>query len=242
MSLPTPQDFEKAKTTVFRYHYAIDLETGKPVKFPAHDGTFIDWEHYDRLESEKSLLEKRVRELEAEIKSRIEQHDFQLEARENMIGFKNDRIKALEAENDEINAKLQQPCDSCKTIIDSIVEDNNKFVELESDNSRLKAENERLKESYMKDGLKLIGEKKNLESRLAEAVRVLDNLVNDENTIKEAVKFLQSPTNSKALEIARDAVIESVRQFKNDGTWGRVDSLFGALEALDALTSEEGKV
>lgn len=180
----------------------------------------------ERLESEKSLLEKRVRELETEDPWKH-------------VKLFSDRIEALETENERLKAgvdRVKAHCDSP-----------GKFINRQD---------------------KQIAE---LESRLAEAVRIMRETLNsfcecldgsgkvetsDEfgNTeiyrcpCSKARDFLNSPTTSKALEIARarDAVIEATKNHRCSCYVGEItgtrQKVVNTLEALDALTSEEGKV
>lgn len=180
-------------------------------------------------------LEDRVRLAEAEIKSRIEQHDFQLEARENMIAFNNDRLKALEAENE--NAKFS--FDALVKKYEAILYENSKMMLTYNDEckkyeaavARLKEEVERLKlavNSWMSSSARWCEKNDVSEARLAESVRVLmiakeeleDRRMgtddegedyNDEPVIalyNEITAFLSSPTNSEAQDRQRAKELE----------------------------------
>lgn len=301
MISPTPQDFEKARRSLEvlctdrechpnsgRFYDKAQLEIAfaraladERERVETGSGIFCPCiKKIESLQSEKSLLEKRVAELELHGQHSVT--ESAIKDRRNAV----DRIKALEAElsNRKKNQELvEADNDKLKRAME-ITSNTDEVEKLQAENERLKAEVvSRTKEIEL---LEKIGRYQphvveTLESRLAEAVRVLkiyapdkcdncdgEGLIESDGLngsmmefmcpCKVAREFLSSPTTSKALEIARvkDAVIEAARKLCDDFNplgkplgkftplkekdWINVMKLIMAVEALHALTSEEG--
>lgn len=170
------------------------------------------------MRDERKGLEDKVLELEAEIKSLIERHGFQLEARENMIAFNNERLKALEAENEQLKAE---------------------FIHI--NRVACNAVNERdLLKIRLSEAVRVLELASKTDPEYWAKEKDNHNLLRCAMNMKNhAIDFLQSPTNSEAQDRQRlrDAVIAQAR--KEHPVWMDKCQMCDDLKALDSLCDKK---
>lgn len=272
MSLPNPQDFEKAEDLFVQYiSSAVDSTPPK------------SW--YREIKEEiieaiaKALADEREKNNSVSravdilwdecVKNKAQafgEWDCSVDGKKFMVRIQLDTLPSysdLESEKSLLEKSVEVSdnafADACRKLLKST----ERIKALEADNERLKAEVESVKASRRNDPVAVLSDelysllngKHELEARLAEAMGVIVDVksycrcLDFESAVMRTHSridtFLNSPTTSKALEIARakDVIISIANDcLKTSFSPSSCLALFKAREALDALTSEEGKV
>lgn len=251
MSSPTPQDFEKARAICEKewenwtdcLRFTDKLQKSIAQSLADEREKFVETcirEHFEKiasLESEKSLLEKRVRELEKRSRESALIGQASLDEANNLV-------KVLEAEMDDLKRALLIASNEP----DERSQEASHYNWLEDENSRLKAENERLKaqnkmvldsmHSHFKTDLieKLEAQIHDLKAELADKK---GNLIQEREGWNKTVLSLETRL-AEAVRV-NDVALTELRRIANGGYAGASYLCQKALDKISSLTSEDGK-